>query len=156
MSFSVGDVILKETPIAPRVSTKMRLWFAIQSVSLKIFSVQLGFGELHLSGFLPLSFLGHCLDSLFNNSSTPRLLAISDTFIATLSPLPSSTSSSVSRCQTPFSHLFVQLITITKLNLKPLSPAYTWLQIGFCFKAEDGFLHLEACLVFIQQYELVQ
>lgn len=143
MSHIDEDEILKETPCSFLCS------YENEALIRKTFSLLqnvyciAGFGELHLCRFLLFSFLLPCPDSLFNNSNTPRLHLLFQTHLSQpLSPLPSLTTSSASRCQTPFSLPFVQLITVTKLNSRQLSPAYTCLEIGFCFTTEDGFLHL--------------
>lgn len=134
---------MKETPCSFSCSYENE-GFIRKTISLlqNVYCV-VEFGELHLCRFLLFSFLLPCPDSLFNNSNTPRLHLLFQTHLSQpLPPLPSLTTSSASRCQTPFSLPFVQLITVTKLNSKQLSPAYTWLEIGSCFTTEDGFLHL--------------
>lgn len=48
--------------------------------------------------------------------------------------LTTPTSTNIISLKVPFHLLFIQLIAVTKLNPKQLSPACTWLEIDFCFK----------------------
>lgn len=131
VSHTNGDGMLKETPCSFWCSYENEA-FILKAISLlqNVYCV-VGFGELHLCRFLLLRFLLSCPDSLFNISNTPRLHLLFQTHLSQpLSPLPSLTTSSTSRCQTPLSLPFVQLITVTKLNSKQLSPAYTWLKLA--------------------------